>query len=68
VNYGISVSHRRQMLAVIKSVSKRQLARAAHVSTRTIPTSLVAVNEMPDKELRCNYAEAFGGGAVSQDL
>jgi hypothetical protein len=40
------------MLAVIRSVSKRQLASTAKVSTRTIPTTLVAANEMPDTKLR----------------
>ena len=46
------------MLAGIRSVTKRQLARAAHVSIRTIPSSLAAANEMPDKELRRIFAEA----------
>jgi hypothetical protein len=58
LSYGISVDDREQMLAVIQAVSKRQLARAAHVSTRTIPASMAEVSEMPDKELRRIYAEA----------
>jgi hypothetical protein len=58
VSYGISVADRQQMLTVIQSVSKRRLARAAHVSTRTIPSSLAAANEMPDKDLRRIFAEA----------
>jgi hypothetical protein len=57
VSYGISVEDREQMFAVIQAVSKRQLARAAHVSTRTIPSSLADTNEMPDKELRRIFAE-----------
>jgi hypothetical protein len=58
VSYGISVADREQMLAMIQSVSKRQLARAAHVSIRTIPSSLADANEMPDKELRRILVEA----------
>jgi hypothetical protein len=46
------------MLAVIQSVSKRQLARAAHVATRTIPASVAAANEMPDQDLRRIFVEA----------
>jgi hypothetical protein len=46
------------MFAVIQSVSKTRLHRAAHVSFRTIPSSLAAANDLPDKELRRIFAEA----------
>jgi hypothetical protein len=58
VSYGVSIADRQKMLAVIQSVSKSQLHRAAHVSIRTIPSSLADANEMPDKELRRIFAEA----------
>lgn len=58
VSYGLSVGDRKQMMAVIQSVSKTRLHRAAHVSIRTIPTSLAEANEMPDKELQRIFAEA----------
>jgi predicted regulator of amino acid metabolism with ACT domain len=58
VSYGISVADRKQMFAVIQSVSKRQLASAAKVSTRTIPMTVAAANDMPDKELERVFAEA----------
>ena len=38
VSYGVSETDRSIMLAAIRSVSKRRLARAAKVSTRTIPS------------------------------
>ena len=46
------------MLAVIQSVSKRQLARTAHVSTRTIPETLDEANEMSEQEFRRLFSEA----------
>jgi hypothetical protein len=58
VSYGIAETDREKMLEVIHSVSKRQLALAAHVSTRTIPTSLAEANEMPEKEFRRLFQEA----------
>jgi hypothetical protein len=50
--YGLSVDDRKRMLAVIRSAPKRQLASAAKVSTRTIPATLAAANEMSDAKLR----------------
>jgi hypothetical protein len=58
VSYGLSLDDRKRMFDVITSVSKRELARAAHVSTQTIPASLAAANELPDKKLRHIFAEA----------
>ena len=52
VSYGVSDTDRQTMLAVIRSVSKRRLARAAKVSTRSIPLDESAVNEMLAKEFR----------------
>jgi hypothetical protein len=49
---GISVDDRKRMLAVIRSAPKRQLARAVHVSSRTIPSSVAEANEMTDQDLR----------------
>lgn len=46
------------MVDVIRSVSKRQLRFAAKVSTRTIPTTLAAANEMPDAKLRWLFGAA----------
>ena len=40
------------MLAVIQSVSKRCLARAAKVSTRSIPSDEAAADAMSVKEFR----------------
>jgi hypothetical protein len=40
------------MFAVVRSVSKRQLASSAKVSPGTIPVTLAAANEMPDAKLR----------------
>jgi hypothetical protein len=60
VSYGLSADDRKRMFDVIRSVSKRQLARAAHVSTRKIPASLAAANELSDKDLRRIFAEASG--------
>jgi len=42
----------RTMLAVIQSVSKRRLARAAKVSTRSIPSDEAAADAISVKELR----------------
>lgn len=58
VSYGLSIADREKMLVVIQSVPQRQLARAAHVSTRTIPSSLADADELSDKELRRLFAEA----------
>ncbi len=58
VSYGISETDREKMLAVIQSVSKRQLARTAHVSTRTIPETLDEANEMSEQEFRRLFSEA----------
>jgi hypothetical protein len=58
VSYGLSVDDRNRMLAVIRSVPKRQLASAAKMSTRTIPTTPAAANEMPDAQLRRIFTEA----------
>jgi hypothetical protein len=52
VSYGLSADDRKRMLSVIHSVPKRQLSSAARVSTRTIPTTRAAANEMPDGKLR----------------
>jgi hypothetical protein len=52
VSYGVSEPDRAVMLAVIQSVSKRRLAPAASVSTRSVPSDEAAANEMPAKELR----------------
>jgi hypothetical protein len=52
VSYGVSEIDRRTMLAVIQSVSKRRLARAAKVSTRSIPSDEAAADAMLVKELR----------------
>src|SRR5208337_4377654 len=51
-SYGVSAIDRQTMLAVIQSVSKRQLARAAKVSTRTIPSTEAAASKLPVKEFR----------------
>lgn len=58
ISYGLSVDDRKRMLAVIQSISKRRLARAAHISTRTIPSSLAEASEMPDMQLRAIFAQA----------
>ena len=52
VSYGVSEIDRSTMLTVIRSVSKRRLARAAKVSTRSIPSDEAAANEMRVKEFR----------------
>jgi hypothetical protein len=52
VSYGVSEPDRAVMLAVIQSVSKRRLAPAAKVSTRSVPSDKAAANEMPAKEFR----------------
>ncbi len=52
VSYGVSETDRSKMLSVIRSVSKRRLARAARVSTRTIPLDEPVASEMPVKEFR----------------
>jgi hypothetical protein len=52
VSYGVSAVDRLTMLAVIQSISKRRLARAAKVSTRTIPSAETAASNMPVKEFR----------------
>ncbi len=52
VSYGVSETDRGSMLAVIRSVSKRRLARAAKVSTRSIPWDEEAAKELSDTELR----------------
>ena len=58
VSYGVSETDRENMLAVIQSVSKRKLERAAHVSTRSIPSSPDEANEMSEKEFRRIFSEA----------
>jgi hypothetical protein len=60
VSYGVSAAHRSTMLAVILSVSQRRLARAAKVSTRSIPGDEAAANEMPVKEFRRLFDVASG--------
>jgi hypothetical protein len=55
VSYGVSETDRSTMLAVIQSVSKRskrRLARAAKVSTRSIPSDETAAAAMLMKEFR----------------
>jgi hypothetical protein len=52
VSYGVSDGDRQTMLAVIQLVSKRRLAPAAKVSTRSVPSDEAAANEMPVKEFR----------------
>jgi len=52
VSYGVCETDRSTMLAVIQSVSKRRLARAAKVSTRSIPSDGAAANEMLMKEFK----------------
>jgi hypothetical protein len=52
VSYGVSETDRLMMLAVIRSVSKRRLARAAKASTRSIPGDEVATRGISDMELR----------------
>ena len=52
VSYGVSETDRSKMLLLIRSVSKRRLARAARVSTRTIPLDEPVASEMPVKEFR----------------
>ena len=52
VSYGVSETDRSTMLAVIQSVSKRRLALAAKVSTRSIPSDDAAAGEMLMKEFR----------------
>jgi hypothetical protein len=46
------------MIAAIRAVAKRQLASAAKISTRTIPATLAAANEMPDAKLRPPFEAA----------
>jgi hypothetical protein len=58
VSYGLSVDDRKRMVDVIRSVSKRQLSSAAKISTRAIPATLEAANEMADAKLRRMFAEA----------
>lgn len=52
VTYGVSAADRSTMLAVILSVSQRRLARAAKVSTRSIPGDEVAATSMSDVHVR----------------
>jgi hypothetical protein len=52
VSYGVSELDRAVMLAVIQSVSKRRLAPAANVSTRSVPSDEAAADEMLAKEFR----------------
>ena len=52
VSYGVSDCDRSTMLSVIQSVSKRRLARAAKVSTRSIPSDEGTANEMEGEEFR----------------
>ena len=52
VSYGVSETDRQTMLAVIHSISKRRLARAAKVSTRSIPSDEAAAAAMLMKEFR----------------
>jgi len=58
VSYGISETDREKMLAVMHSVSKRKLEKAAHISMRSIPTTLAEANEMPEKDFRRLFEEA----------
>ncbi len=46
VSYGVSAVDRQTMLAVIQSISKRSLARAAKVSTRSIPSDEAAASQL----------------------
>lgn len=52
VSYGVSEPDRASMLEVIRSVSKRKLARVAKMSTRSIPWDFAAASEVSDQELR----------------
>ena len=52
VSYGVSEPDRAAMVAVVRSVSKRKLARAAKVSTRSIPWDEEEAKEISDTELR----------------
>ncbi len=50
VSYGVSTVDRQTILTVIQSVSKRRLARAAKVSTRSIPSDESAAGDMSAEE------------------
>jgi hypothetical protein len=58
VTYGVSEVDRATMLAVIQSVSKRRLARAAKVSTRSIPWDEGSASGMSDVAVRNLFEEA----------
>jgi hypothetical protein len=60
VSYGTSETDREKMLTVIKSVSKRKLAAAAHVSTRSIPETLADAVEMSEEDFRHLFEVASG--------
>jgi hypothetical protein len=61
-SYGVSENDRSTMLAVIRSVSKRRLARAAKVSTRSIPLDETAAKEMLVKEFGRLFDVGIGSG------
>ena len=69
VSYGVSDTARASMFAVIRSVSKRKLARAAQVSTRSIPSDEIAAGELSDAELRLLFevAAALAEGERKQE-
>ena len=67
VSYGVSEIDHRTMLAVIQSVSKRRLARAAKVSTRTIPLNEAAASEMPMKEFKRMFDVASAMGTEDRE-
>src|SRR5262249_52346172 len=60
VSYGVSDADRASMLAVIGSVSKRKLARAAKVSTRSIPGDKPGMKDFSDADLRRLFEVASG--------
>ncbi|HTR14232.1 MAG TPA: hypothetical protein VMI72_13515, partial [Roseiarcus sp.] len=65
ISYGVSEIDRVPMLGVIRSVSKRRLARAAKVSTRSIPSEEEAAKKLSDTELRGLF-EAASALAVEE--
>jgi hypothetical protein len=67
VSYGVSEPNRAAMVAVIRSVSKRKLARAAKVSTRTNPSDEGTANEMEAKEFRRLFDVASTLAAEDRD-
>jgi hypothetical protein len=52
VSYGVSEIDRQTMLAVVRSISKRRLARAAKVSTRSIPSDDQSDSGISDGDVR----------------